>query len=132
MGIIVLLYIAGIIFSVLGIVLFFKVWGMCNDVREMKSDFQRLCARFECSEKNTDVSEVPTEKTKSSMTAARNTSGKFAVDQLVIIKKTEDQFRITSVIEQGDEILYFSEKFNKNFSENEIEDFDLYWANKKK
>ena len=48
----------------------------------------------------------------------------FSVGQLVIVKATEEQFRITSI----DDNRYYSEKFDKTFTEDEIEDFDVYWA----
>ena len=52
---------------------------------------------------------------------------RFSVGQLVIEKATENQFRITSIDDKG----YYSEKYNKTFTEDEIEDFDVYWASKK-
>ena len=48
----------------------------------------------------------------------------FSVGQLVIVKANETQFRITSIDDNG----YYSEKFDKTFTEDEIEDFDIYWA----
>ena len=48
----------------------------------------------------------------------------FSVGQLVIVKANEKQFRITSIDDNG----YYSEKFDKTFTEDEIEDFDVYWA----
>ncbi len=44
--------------------------------------------------------------------------------QLVIVKATEKQFRITSINDNG----YYSDKYDKIFTEDEIEDFDVYWA----
>lgn len=35
----VIIYIIGIIFGVLQIILFFKIWGMTNDVKELKNTF---------------------------------------------------------------------------------------------
>ena len=55
---------------------------------------------------------------------------KFSVGQLVIVKEDESQFRIDSV-EDGEETLYYSEKFGRYFTEEEIEDFQKYWKEKK-
>ena len=55
----------------------------------------------------------------------------FTAGQLVVIKGTEDQFRIASVsIKQG-ERLYWSEKYRRFYRGDEIEDYDLYWQRKK-
>lgn len=48
----------------------------------------------------------------------------FSVGQLVIVKATEEQFRITSIDDNG----YYSEKYDKIFTDDEIEDFNVYWA----
>ena len=50
----------------------------------------------------------------------------FSVGQLVIGKATEEQFRITSIDDNG----YYSEKYYKIFTDEEIGDFNVYWAGK--
>ncbi len=55
---------------------------------------------------------------------------KFAVGQLVIIKDDQRQFRIGSVSIKDGKYFYWSEKLKKKFAEEEIEDFDEYWAEK--
>ena len=57
---------------------------------------------------------------------------KFSAGQLVIVKSNEGQFRIDSVVQKGEEFVYYSEKFNRDFSADEIEDFDKYWEAKKR
>lgn len=57
-----------------------------------------------------------------------NNGCRFSIGQLVIVKNDERQFRISSINEDG----YYSEKFDNTFTEDEIEDFDAYWAEKKK
>lgn len=57
---------------------------------------------------------------------------KFAVGQLVIIKKDERQFRVTSTFRKEDgTVSYYSDRLNKFFDEAELEDFDAYWAARK-
>lgn len=45
--------IVGIIFSILSIILFFKIWGMTNDVKEMKNILD-LMLRKEFQDKEDD------------------------------------------------------------------------------
>lgn len=56
---------------------------------------------------------------------------KFQAGQLVIVKADESQYRINEVIPEDGKFKYFSKKFNKAFSADEIEDFDKYWKDKK-
>lgn len=56
---------------------------------------------------------------------------KFSTGQLVIIKENENQFRIDEVDDSVDVVLYYSNKYEKYFTEDEIEDFDAYWKDKK-
>jgi len=54
----VLMIILGLIFLVFGvlqIVLFFKLWGMTNDVREMKGDLQKVAALNFASCENAEI-----------------------------------------------------------------------------
>ncbi len=58
--------------------------------------------------------------------------GRFEVGQLVIIKSSEMQFRISEIKKENGITMYYSEKFNNWFTEEKIEDFDKYWAEKDK
>ena len=58
-------------------------------------------------------------------------SRKFIHSQLVVIKETEDQFRIAAIKTEQGKRLYYSERFRKWYRGDEIEDFDVYWQNKK-
>ena len=58
---------------------------------------------------------------------------KFAVGQLVIIKADERQFRVELVYKNEDGTFsYYAKNLNDYFKESEIEDFEEYWAEKKK
>lgn len=59
---------------------------------------------------------------------------KFAIGQLVIVKYDESQFRISDIDDRGGALKprYYSKKLERFFLEDEIEDFDTYWANKNK
>ena len=70
------------------------------------------------------------EKEKADKQVGQKGGAKFSVGQLVIIKEDESQFRIDSV-EDGEEMLYYSDKFGRYFTEEEIEDFQKYWKEKK-
>lgn len=58
---------------------------------------------------------------------------KFAIGQLVIVKYDESQFRISDIDDRGGALKprYYSKKFERYFFEDEIDDFDTYWKNKK-
>lgn len=55
----------------------------------------------------------------------------FSMGQLVVVKEDESQFRINAVENSGKDALFYSEKFNRYFTEDEIEDFDAYWSSHK-
>ena len=58
---------------------------------------------------------------------------KFVAGQLVIIKADERQVRVSTVFRKEDGTMtYYSDRHNKFFDENELEDFDKYWAARKK
>lgn len=57
--------------------------------------------------------------------------GKFAINQLVINKKTEEQFRISAIKDVNGVTEYYSKKFNASFKGDEIMDFKTYWEKKK-
>ena len=63
---------------------------------------------------------------------AEQAEGRFEVGQLVIIKSSEMQFRISEIKKENGITMYYSEKFNNWFTEEKIEDFDKYWAEKDK
>ena len=109
------------IFGVLSLILFFKLWKMCNNVKEIAASIKDLV-------KNT----APEETKQPEQEVVSSSTPKFEVSQLVIIKEDESQFRITK-IHQSEEggFLYYSDKYNKSFKEDEIEDFKVYWNNKK-
>ncbi len=55
-------------------------------------------------------------------------SDNFKIGQLVIDKKTENQFRISQIRDNG----IYSEKFDKLYPFEDVQDFNKYWAEKKK
>ena len=76
---------------------------------------------------STTVKNESNNQTQNNSTVEKELNTRFSVGQLVIVKATEDQFRITSIDDKG----YYSEKFDKTYSEDEIEDFDIYWDSNK-
>lgn len=59
------------------------------------------------------------------------TASKFSAGQLVIVLADERQFRINDVKVQNGICKYHSDKFDTDFEESEIADFNQYWASKK-
>jgi hypothetical protein len=115
-----------IVFGILQIILFFKIWGMTNDVREIKEAFlYNKHSNTECGYKNVEP-QRPTEE-------FQNNNGDlypFKIGELVIIKATEGQFRISNIKIEGDTVYYYSDKFQEGFKEQEIENFEKYWKDK--
>lgn len=105
--------IISIVISILGIVLFFKVWGMCNDVRDLKN---QLCDKKEFSSENNacDLQEHENQPTKEVQT--------FSKGQKVVLKITGTQFVVDDVLEENGETRYYSNKFGCSYKANEIED----------
>ncbi len=123
----ILLGLLGIYFAVLQVLLFFKIWRMTDDIREIKQKY--LNDSFVIPEDKTIISpEVPK---KDSEKKTEPFGSQFKVGDLMIVKANENQFRISSISEENGIKYYFSEKYNKKFPEHEIELFDAYWEKKK-
>jgi|UniRef100_UPI003562F735 hypothetical protein len=76
-----LLSLVAVLFGILQIILFFKIWGMTNDIREIKEKYLS----------STDP--------KKSVSPAQPTE--FNVDELVVHIKTNKQMRIKEITEDG-------------------------------
>lgn len=118
----VLVSIATVVFAVLNIILFFKLWGMTNNVAEILKIIERsdrivppVC----------NVNEV--EKKDSA-------NGAFTEGQVVVNLKNEDQLKISAINPDGTFscVKNGSTTFAGNFKAEEIADFDAYWASKKR
>ena len=69
------------LFAVLQIVLFFKIWGMTNDIREIKERYLSSTA--------SPKKKIPTQPTE------------FNIGELVVEIKTNKQMRIKEITEDG-------------------------------
>ena len=72
------------IFGILNIILFFKIWGMTNNVTSMKETLSQI-------EKYIRPKEEAKDENVSSL-------GRFSIDDLVVIKATEKQTHIAKII----------------------------------
>jgi len=107
-----LLNIVVIVFALLQIILFFKMWSMTNDIKEIKNKYLQ-----ESKENDLITSEQIDDKG-------------FNKGTLVIIKVTEKQFRIVN-IESKDGVMYYSGNDYVKHPEGDIALFDEYWKKKK-
>ena len=107
------------VFGILSIILFFKVWGMCNNVKSIKSILTQLS-------RDNQAKPIPNAES-----TASQGSSKFAVNQLVIIKENEKLFRIANVIKCDDGNYSYADKNDNRYSEQQLEDFEEYWAARK-
>ena len=71
------------LFAVLQIVLFFKIWGMTNDIREIKEKYLS----------STDP--------KKSVSLSNNQPTEFSIRELVVEIKTNKQMRIKEITQDG-------------------------------
>lgn len=102
-----LLAIILIVFGILQIILFFKIWGMTNDIREMKNKYINSPVSISTSDKeyhNTD---------------------KFKIGDLVVSLKTGKQMRIKGITPSGKYSCYSGGgvHYDGDFDENEIKMF---------
>lgn len=117
-----MLYVIWFVFGVLSLILFFKIWRMCNNVRDIKEDLHDI--------KNSLKSKEISTKENAGLEPVEG--GKFGIGQLVIVKEDERQFRITLAARKDDGTMaYYSDRLNKYFDENELEDFNTYWEERK-
>ena len=72
-----------LIFGILQLILFFKIWGMTNDIREIKEKYLS----------STDP--------KKSVSLSNNQPTEFSIGELVVEIKTNKQMRIKEITQDG-------------------------------
>ena len=89
-----------LIFGVLQIILFFKIWGMCNDIADMKERFKSVCPTEE--EKRVATLVEKQEKTfnPEQKTVVHNTTG-FNVGDNVIYEPMNRKMIIKEITKDG-------------------------------
>lgn len=100
-----------IVFGILQIILFFKIWGMTNNVNEIK-EIMKLKLKKECRESSGDCS-----------------CDDIKIGDLVVELRGENQFKVIGIPQKGK---YECRKAGIDapaevFDRNEIEIFDKYW-----
>ncbi len=90
---------------------------MCNDVRYIKKYLFQTSSQDPSDNKDNTVV---------------NEDTRFSVNQLVVVKQDESQFRVSYISKEKGEVKYFSSKHHKASNEDEIEDFEKYWESKKR
>lgn len=104
----VILYIFGIIWSILSIILFFKIWGACNNIADIK---ERLENNFKT--KAEDWSEA---SNINSTTPSQSTAdSKFKVGDVVIYPPMQRVMTIKSITVQGIECFSINKKGREEF-----------------
>ena len=110
-----------IIFGILEIILFFKMWGMCNDVKSITYLLNKI-----------EDEKHKKEKKPESIKDTDSSESMFTAGQLVIDKETQTQFRVTDIVKGEDgSVLIYSGKLDKYFQQDEIDDFKEYWEKHK-
>lgn len=115
-------FLIGILGAILFVILGLVSWASLKVIVNISRSLYNITETLQAVTPTTSVATQSTEQMDT-------TNGcRFSVGQLVIVKNDERQFRISSINEAG----YYSEKFDNTFTEDEIEDFNAYWAEKKK
>lgn len=93
----ILIFLVTIVWGVLNIILFFKIWGMVDDVRELKEYFLKQAPHKNLEEnKHTEEKNV-----KPSLTPVQvNWKHKFNIGDIVIYKESGKELRIAQVLEK--------------------------------
>ncbi len=115
----VLLIILGIIWSILGIILFFKVWGMTNDIKKIKNYLLHSQAL-----KKKISSPVPQEVV---LSKERN----IKRGDVVINLRNGKEIIADEINEDGSFVCYIDNKYTGIFQSNEIATKEEYSNNKK-
>lgn len=107
--------------AILNIILFFKLWGMTNNVAEIL-DIIKHSTRAVPANSGIDPENTTT------------TDGSFSNGQVVVNLKNEDQLKITSINPDGTYscVKNGTTTYVGEFKKEEIADFDAYWASKKR
>ncbi len=110
-----LLSIVMLVFGILQVILFFKIWGMTNDVNEIKLVFKDYVKS-----KNANQSELASKS-------------EIKVGDLVVELKNERQLKVKNITESGKfECSVAGSTIDAGtFSSDEIELFDKYWNKSK-
>ena len=108
--------ILGLVWSILTIILFFKLWKMTNNVDEIRELLENYCIK--------EKTETPKSGTLVNA-AIKPSTTKFTEGQLVVELKTERQYRVQQmVVDANQQARYFCINSQEEhwFSENEILD----------
>lgn len=100
-------------FGILQIILFFKLWGMTNDVKEMKNMMRSYSNKMKTPIENTE-----------------RKNGILEKDALVVDLKTEKQMKISELLANGKYKCYSNSMHVGDFAPSEIMEFDE-WVSKR-
>ncbi len=127
---VVLLSIISIVFGILQIILFFKIWGMTNDVRELKLFFINKDSYTKIiSEKRNTNGSADDEKKENGFSP--NPNRKLSKGNSVINISNGEQMIINEIGYDGSCICYIGKKMVGIFQPNEIATIEEYSNYKK-
>jgi len=124
-----------IVFGILQIILFFKIWGMTNNIAEITDIIKRY--QYDHNKPNveaTNQSVLENENKTETGTQKPVRTSKFIENQLVVKISTKEQMRILKVLDDKKYACVYnpSKRDAGIYSEYEIEDFDVFWAANRK
>lgn len=108
------------VFAILQIILFFKIWGMTNDIRDIRNKYLQEGDVYKKQEQT--LIQTNSESTENNSDKSIDTTTKFQIGDLVICIKTDKQMRVKEII-NGKYGCYSHSGFNGYFDETEIKLF---------
>lgn len=110
------------VFGVLNIILFFKIWGMTNNISEMNHTLSNI-EKVLLSKKKSDIINNDDYLNKPYGTDSTERHNKFSLNDSVVIKMTGKLTHITKITDEGKYVCYSSEG---SFFDGVFEDEQLF------
>lgn len=108
--------IIALVFGIVNIILFFKLRKMYDNVKDIAASIK------EAAESRQDKAPAP----GTPLPELKRT--KYVAGEVVVILATGEKFRVSKVIENEDgSVLYYSDRFEQYYTEDEIENIKVYW-----
>lgn len=123
----VLYYLIAFVIALLNIILFFKIWGMTNDISVMNETLSRIEDIMQSKNENQMSAKIATISTESNNTDQEGTM-KYAVGELVVIKANEKQTHVTGTTNDSKYECYSSggTYYDGLFNEDELFSWNEY------
>lgn len=108
-----------LVFGILQIILFFKVWGMTNDVNEIKNLLSNHTTR------------IQSQKNETTMSIPNSNSNDWQIGSCIVHLATDEQYKIVRINPDGTIYARKNNLISGTFRSNEVMPWDEYIAKQK-